>query len=96
MKCDLKDESQTLFCYLSGSDEQIANVVELHLHTSLDELSILAHKVELQKRIKGKGMISKPNPRPYPSLKPAYNPPKSIPNTNLRPPLPTTLQTPSK
>jgi len=54
-----------LICYLSGLDEQITNVVELHPYTLLDELSILAHKVELQKRIKGKGMVSKPSPQPY-------------------------------
>jgi len=55
-------------------------------YTSLDELSVLAHKVQLQKRVKGKGMASKPNPWPYPFQKPSYNPPKSTPNTNTRPP----------
>ena len=47
LKCDLKeDESQTLIRYLSGLNEEIAHVVELHPYTSLDEFSILAHKVE--------------------------------------------------
>jgi len=71
LKCDLKeDKFQTLIRYLSGLNEEIAHVVELHPYTSLDDLSVLAHKVELQKRVKGKGkgkgMASKPNPRPYP------------------------------
>jgi len=49
LKCDLKvDESQTLIRYLSGLNKEIAHVVEVHPYTSLDELSVLAHKVELQ------------------------------------------------
>jgi len=43
-----EDDSQTLIRYLSGLDEQIAHVVELYPYTSLDELSALAHKVEMQ------------------------------------------------
>jgi len=85
-----------LIRYLSGLNEEIAHVVELYSYTSLDELSVLAHKVELQKRIKGKGMVSKPNPRPYPLQNPSYKPPKPAPNTNPRSPPPTALQTPSK
>ena len=55
LKCDLReDDSQTLIRYLSGLEEQIAHVVELHPYTSLDELSALAHKVEKQKKLKGK------------------------------------------
>ena len=70
LKCDLKeDESQTLIRYLSGLNEEIAHVVELHPYSFLNELSVLAHKVELQKRIKGKGIVAKPNPRPYPLQK---------------------------
>ena len=67
LKCDLKkDESETLIRQLSRLDEQIANVMELCPYTSLDELSILPHKVELQKKLKGKGVSPKPNPRPSP------------------------------
>ena len=67
LKCDLKeDESQTLIRYLSGLNDEIAHVVELHPYSSLDELSVLAHKVELQKRVKGKNMAPKLTPRPYP------------------------------
>ena len=71
-------------------------MVELHPYTSLDKLSALAHKVELQKRIKGKGMASKHNPLPYPFKKPSYNPPKLTPNSNTGPPPPNSPQTPSK
>jgi len=71
-------------------------VVKLHPDSSLDELSVLAHKVELQKRIKGKGMVSKPSPLPYPLQKLSHNTPKSAPNTNSRPLPPTAPQTPSK
>ena len=40
LKCDLReDENQTLVRYLSGLDDQIAHVVELHPYSSLDELS---------------------------------------------------------
>ena len=46
--------------YLGGLDERIAHVVELHPYTTLDELSSLAHKVELQKKVKGKSETSRP------------------------------------
>ena len=47
--CDLReDDSQTLVRYLSGLEEHIAHVVELHTYTSLHELSSLAYKVEQQ------------------------------------------------
>ena len=69
LKCDLKeDETQTLVRYLSGLDENIAHVVELHPYTSLDELSSLAYKVEQQRRFKGKSSLPKPYTRPYPCL----------------------------
>ena len=46
LKCDLReDDSQTLVRYLSGLNEHIAHVVELHTYSSLDELSSLAYKV---------------------------------------------------
>ena len=94
LKCSLEeDESQTLIRYLSGLNDEIAHVVELHPYTSLDELSVLAHKVESQKKAKGKGMASKPSPRPYPFQKPSYYPPKTTPNSNTRPPPPTLPQT---
>ena len=97
LKCDLKgDDSQTLIRYLSGLDEQTAHVVELHPYTSLDELSALAHKVEKQKKLKGKNPIFKPTPRPYGFQKPPYTPQKPSPPPNLKPSQTATPQTPSK
>jgi len=55
IKCDFReDEKQTLARYLGGLDEKIAQVVKLHPYATLEELSSLAHKVELQKRVKRK------------------------------------------
>ena len=42
-----EDGAQTLVRYLAGLDKKIANEVELHLYTTMDELSSLAYKVEL-------------------------------------------------
>jgi len=47
LKCDLKeDDAQTMVRFLSGLNEHIAHVVELHPYATLDELSSLAYKVE--------------------------------------------------
>ena len=62
--------------YLSGLEDSIAHVIELHPYTSLDDLSSLAYKVEQQKKAKGKGVVSKPTPRPFTSQKPPYFLPK--------------------
>jgi len=90
IKCDLKeDEEKTLVSYLGGLDERIAHVVELHPYTTLDELSSLAHKVELQKRLKGKSETSKPPNRNYPLQRPTYSTLKPFNPSNLKPsPLP--------
>jgi len=78
LKCDLKeDDSQTLIRYLSGLDDQIAHVIELHHYSSLDNLSSLAYKVEQQRKSEGKSSLSKPIPRPFPSQR--------TPNTCPRP-----------
>jgi len=77
LKCDLReDNAQTIVRYLSGLDEHIAHVVELHPYTYLDDLSSLAYKVEQQRKSKGKGALSKPTPRPFPSQRPPYFTPK--------------------
>jgi len=75
--------------YLGGLDEQIAHVVELHPYTNLDELSSLTHKVELQKRVKGKNEAPKPLNRNYPSQRPTYSSPKPFTPSNPKPTLPT-------
>ena len=49
MKCRVnEDEPQTLVRFLGGLDSHIARVVDLHPYTNLEELIILAHKVEQQ------------------------------------------------
>jgi len=54
LKCDLKeDKTQTLIRYLSGLDEHIAHVIELHPYSSLDNLSSLACKGETTKKVQG-------------------------------------------
>ena len=55
MKCEVQeDEPQTLVRFIGGLDVKIANVVELHPFSTLEELIILAHKVEKQQKTKGK------------------------------------------
>ncbi|GJW22250.1 peptidyl-prolyl cis-trans isomerase FKBP53, partial [Tanacetum coccineum] len=55
MKCDLpEDDPQTLVRYLGGLETRVANVVELYPYSTLDELTLLAHKVDSQQRNKGK------------------------------------------
>ena len=44
---------------MSGLDEQINHVVELYPYISHDELSALAYKVKMQKKLKGKNPIPK-------------------------------------
>ena len=61
--------------YLSGLNEHIAHVVELHTCSSLDELSSLAYKVEQQRKIKGKDLTPKPNPRSQTAPTPRNTPP---------------------
>jgi len=78
LKCDLReDDSQTMVRFLSGLNENIAHVVELHPYSTLDELSSLAHKVEQQRKTTGKDLTPKPNPRPIPTQQPPYFNPRS-------------------
>ena len=48
-----------------GLDEKIAHVVELYPYTTIDELSSLVHKVEPQKKARGKNEAFKPQNRTY-------------------------------
>ena len=51
IKCDIHEpEEQTMVRYLGGLDPRIANIVELQAYTTFDEICVLAHKVELQRR----------------------------------------------
>jgi len=79
--------------YLCGLDEKIAHVVELHPYTTLDELSSLAHKVELQKKAKGKNEAFKPQNRNYTPQRPSYTTPKPLNPPNPKPLPPTAPKT---
>ena len=96
LKCNLKeDESQTFVRYLSGLDDQIAHVIELHPYSSLDDLSSLAYKVEQQRKAKGKSALPKPYTQPYSSLSTSNSFPRPQ-NTRTSRPAPITTQNPSQ
>ena len=47
IKCDLQEaEDQTIVKYLGGCDPRYAHVVELQQYSTLDEVCVVAHKVE--------------------------------------------------
>jgi len=51
IKCDIQDpEEQTIVRYLGGLDPKYSNVIELQQYSTFDEVSVLAHKVEQQKK----------------------------------------------
>jgi len=63
IKCDLHElEEQAIIIYLGGLDPRYANVVELQAYTSFDEVCVLAHKVEQQK--KNKQLLRHEIPKP--------------------------------
>jgi len=76
MTCDLREnEDQTLVRYLGGLNESIRNVVELQSYPTLDKVSALAHKVELQKKAKFKRDTPEPPQRTYPTFNKGSLPP---------------------
>jgi len=53
IKCDIQEpEEQTIVRYLGGLDPRYSNVVELQSYASFDDVCVLAHKVEQQKKEK--------------------------------------------
>jgi len=47
IKCDIQEpEEQTTVRYLGALDPRYSNVVELQAYTSVDDVCVLAHKVE--------------------------------------------------
>ncbi|KAD7479276.1 hypothetical protein E3N88_02412 [Mikania micrantha] len=91
MKCDLpEDDPQTLVRYLGGLDTRVANVVEMYPYATLDELTLLAHKVDTQQRTKNKLDMSRTfskntlPPTPNPTSKNSA-PPESSLNPNRAP-----------
>jgi len=102
MTCDLwESEDQTIVRYLGGLNESIRNVVELQAFSTLDEVSILAHKVESQRKVKLERETPKPPQRTYsfPRREPPpiskSNPTQTIPS-NPKPNFPKPPQTHKK
>ena len=51
IKCAIQEpEEKTIVRYLGGLGPRYANVVELQAYTTFDEVCMLAHKVEQQKK----------------------------------------------
>ena len=51
IKCDIHEpEEHTIVRYLGGLEPRIANVIELQAYTTFDEVCVLAHKVEQQRK----------------------------------------------
>ena len=78
IKCDIQEpEEQTIVRYLGGLDPKYSNVIELQQYSTFDEVCVLAHKVEQQKKRQSqkkefqKPVVRKPvespeNPNPLP------------------------------
>jgi len=99
IKCDLHEpEEQTIVRYLGGLDPRYANVVDLQAYSTFDEVCVLAHKVEQQR--KNKPLPKHENPKP-PTHEQTFNKGSSPSPSFLQPTAPTSLapqksQTPQK
>ena len=89
IKCDLHEpEEQTIVRYLGGLDPRYSNIVELQASSTFDEVCVLAHKVEQQR--KSKPLPKPENPKPPPQEQ-TFNkgsspsPPFHHPYTSLAP-----------
>jgi len=52
IKCDIQEPiQQTIVRYLGRLDPRYSNVVELQCYASFDDVCMLAHKVEQQKKV---------------------------------------------
>ena len=51
IKCDIQErEDQSIVWYLGGLEPTYSNVVELQQYTTFDEVCVLAHKIEWQRK----------------------------------------------
>ena len=89
IKCDLHEpEEQTIVRYLGGLDPRYSNIVDLQAYSTFDEVCVLAHKVEQQR--KSKPLPKPENPKPPPQEQ-TFNkgsspsPPFLHPSTSLAP-----------
>ena len=77
IKCDIQEpEEQTIVRYLGGLDPRYSNVVELQSYSSFDDVCVLAHEVEQEK--KAKQPFKPQNTRPLTQNQP-FNKGSSIP-----------------
>ena len=95
IKCDISEpEEQTIVRYLGGLEPRYANVIELQQYTTFDEVCVLTHKVEQQRKKQPLRREFKPPNRNSPinkgsTIQPQRNP---FPNT----PSPQKTQTPQR
>ena len=89
IKCDLREaEEQTIVRYLGGVDPSDAHVVELQQYSTFDEVCVLAHKVEQQRKAK---LHKRDLPKPFPKSQP-FNRGSSYPAPKPSVPIPSTPQ----
>jgi len=51
IKCDIQEpEEQTIIQYSGGLEPKYSNVIELQQYSTFDEVCVLAHKVEQQRK----------------------------------------------
>jgi len=51
VKCDIQEpEEQTIVRYLGGLDPRYSNVIELQAYISFDDVCVMVHKVEKQRK----------------------------------------------
>jgi len=68
IKCDIQEpEEQTTVRYLGGLEPRYANVMELQQYSTFNEVCVLAHKVEQQKR---RQQLRHENPKNQPRTTP--------------------------
>ena len=96
IKCDISEpEEQTIVRYLGGLDPKYSNVIELQQYTTFDEVCVLAHKVEQQRRRQPMTReFSKPPNRSSPINKGSTTQPQRNPATNT--PYPQRTQAPQR
>jgi len=96
IKCDIQEpEEQTIVRYLGGLEPKYSNVIELQQFTTFDEVCVLAHKVEQQKKRQPvKRDFPKPPIRSSPLNKGSATQTQRTPATNT--PYPQRTQAPQK
>ena len=86
IKCDLPEpKEQTILTYLGGLGPRYSNVVELQAYTTFDEVCVLAHKVEQQKKAR---QAFKPSNQKPPNWKQPFNKGSSQPVSKPQNPVP--------